>query len=159
MNPLLAKHYTYVVFEPVGSVQSQLMSITKAPWYDIAINLAGQVSNDNSFKLYAKFSLGVEVFNVVQTIAILTGRLTANEEEQTIMHVEVRPNYFVLFVFYLLVATFLLKLLMLFVSQEKDWIEATLLFLLLILFRSVIHFSMGRLRNRFERTMLIKPEE
>src|SRR5688500_13734308 len=109
MNPLLDQKYEYVVLEHVDQVRSQLKAITKTPWYDIAVNLAGKMNEDNTFKLYSKLSFGIEVFNMQQNTAIITGKLEP-QGEQTIIHAEVRPNYFVLFALYLILAIFIFKL-------------------------------------------------
>jgi hypothetical protein len=69
MNLLLDQKYKYVVFESVDHVRSQLKSIVKSPWYDIDINLAGKVLDNNTFQLYSKLSMGVKVFGVIQNIA------------------------------------------------------------------------------------------
>ncbi|MGZ3953282.1 MAG: hypothetical protein ACXVLT_01650 [Flavisolibacter sp.] len=159
MSPLLEHKYRYIVFEPVDSVRSQLKSVLKTPWYDISINLAGKVSNDNTFKLYPKLSLGFGVFGVVQSVSVITGKFET-EGEQTNIIVEVRPNYAVLFAFYFILLIFLLKLVSLFKSNtESEWILVTALFVILVFIRSLIHFSMGRLKNRFERTMSVHPED
>jgi hypothetical protein len=159
MSPLLEQKYRYVVFEPVDQVRSQLKSITKAHWYDIAINLAGKVTEDNKFELYSKLSFGIEVFNMPQHTAIITGKLEPQDGEQTIIHAKVRPNYFVLFALYLILMIFIFKLVGLFVSEGEDWLVTILLFILFIFLRSLIHFSIGRLKNRFEKFMSVKPEE
>lgn len=158
MNFLLEQKYRYIVFESLNNVRWQLKTITKTPWYDIAVNLAGKVSDDNTFELYSKLSLGINVFNVPQNIAIMTGRLKTELEDQTDIHVVVRPNYAVLFVFYFIIVIFLFKLFTAFHSNE-EWILTGLLFLFLIFLRSLIYFSMGQLKDRFERIMLVKPEE
>jgi hypothetical protein len=159
MSPLFEQKYRYIVFEPVDNVRSQLKSILKTPWYDIAVNLAGKVSNDNTFKLYPKFSMGVEVFGVIQRVSVLTGRIEANGEQTNVI-VEVRPNHAVLVAFYLILVIFLFKLVGLFASSsENEWILVVALFIMLIFIRSLIHFSMGRLKNRFERTMSVQPED
>ena len=159
MSPLFEQKYRYIVFEPVDSVQSQLNSILKTPWYDIAVNLAGRVSKDNTFKLYPKLSLGVEVFGVIQSVSVITGRIET-EGEQTHINVQVRPNYAVLLAFYLILLIFIFKVIGLFTSStESDWILVAALFMILIFIRSLIHFSMGRLKNRFERTMSVHPED
>ena len=158
MSPLFEQRYRYIVFEPVDSVRSQLKSILKTPWYDITINLAGRVSNDNTFKLYPKLSMGIEVFGMIQSVAVLTGRLESTDE-QTHIQVEVRPNYALLFVFYLVLLILILKLIGMFISRTgDDWILSVALFFMLIFIRSLIHFSIGRLKNRFERTMSVHPE-
>jgi hypothetical protein len=159
MNFLLEQKYRYIVFESLNNVRGKLKAITKTPWYDIAINLAGKVSDDNTFELYSKLSLGVNVFNVPQNIAIIMGRLKSETEEQTDIHVVVRPNYAVLFVFYFVIAIFLFKLFTAFHSNVQDWILNGFLFLFLVFLRSIIYFSMGQLKNRFERIMSVEPEE
>lgn len=159
MSILFEQKYRYIVFEPADSVRSQLKSILKTPWYDIAVNLAGKISNDNTFKLYPKLSVGVQVFGVVPIVSVITGRIVA-EGEQTHINVEVRPNHAVLLAFYLILLIFLFKLANLFTSNaESDWILVAALFLTIIFIRSYIHFSMGRLKNRFERTMSVHPED
>jgi hypothetical protein len=133
--------------------------MTKTPWYDIAVNLAGRVSKDNTFKLYPKLSLGVEVFGVVQSVSVIIGRIEA-EGEQTHINVEVRPTHAVLLAFYLILLIFLFKVIgLLNSSSESDWILVAALFIVLIFIRSLIHFSMGRLKNRFERTMSVHSED
>jgi hypothetical protein len=159
MSPLFEQKYRYIVFEPVDSVRSQLKSILKTPWYDIAVNLAGKVSNDNTFKLYPKLSMGVEIFGVIQSIAVLTGKLEPTDGQTHIL-VEVRPNYAFLLVFYVILLILILKLGGMFISRTvDDWIMSVALFFILIFIRSLIHFSMGRLKNRFERTMSVHPED
>ena len=159
MNPLLEQKYKYALMEPVDQVRSQLKSILQTPWYDLAINLSGRVSEDNTFKFKPKFSFGIEVFGMVRSAAVITGKLEPNGE-QTIMQLEVRPNHFFLLAFYLVLFIFIFKLFELFTSAtESDWILVAALFFFMIFFRSLIHFSMGRLKNRFERTLLIHPEE
>lgn len=159
MNPLLDQRYQYIVLKHVDQVRSHLKEITKTPWYDIAVNLAGKVNEDNTFVLYSKLSFGIDVFNMAQNTAIIAGKLEPQNNEQTIIHAEVRPNYFVLFVFYLILIILVFKLADFLVSGRQDWTAIILLFTLFIILRSVIHFSIGRLKNRFERIMSIKPEE
>lgn len=131
MSPLFEQRYRYIVFEPVDSVRSQLKSILKTPWYDIAINLAGRVSNDNTFKLYPKFSMGIEVFGVIQSVAVLTGRFEPADGQTNIL-VEVRPNYGLLIVFYLVLLILILKLVGMFISRTADdWILSVALLLIL----------------------------
>lgn len=159
MNPLFEQKYCYIVFEPVDNVRSQLKSILKTPWYDITVNLTGKVSNDNTFKLYPKLSMGVKVFGVVQSVAVLTGRLEPASGQTNIV-VEVRPNHALLLAFYLVLLILILKLAGMFISRTGDgWIMAVALFFMLLFIRSLIHFSMGRLKNRFERVMSVHPEE
>ena len=159
MNLLLTQKYNYVLFEPVDKVRSQLKSILKTPWYDIAINLSGKVNEDNTFKFYPKFSFGLQVFGTIRSAAVITGKLEPNGE-QTIIFLEVRPNNFVLLAFFLVLILFLYKLFGLFTSNtETEWLLVFAIFFFMIFLRSYIHFSMGRLKNRFERTMLIHPEE
>ena len=122
-------------------MRSQLNSILKTPWYDIAVNLAGRVSKDNTFKLYPKLSLGVEVFGIIQSVSVITGRIET-EGEQTHINVKVRPNYAVLLAFYLILLIFIFKVIGLFTSStESDWILVAALFMILIFIRSLIHFQ------------------
>jgi hypothetical protein len=103
--------------------------------------------------------MGIEVFGVVQSVSLMTGKFEA-EGEQTNIIVEVRPNYAVLSAFYLILLIFLLKLFSLFNSNtESEWILVAALFIILIFIRGLIHFSMGRLKNMFERTMSMHPED
>jgi hypothetical protein len=159
MNFLLEQKFKYVVLEPLKNTRDQLKSIINTPWYDIAINLSGKVSDEGNFKLYSKFSLGFKVFNVPQNIAIITGKLVEEFPEQTIMNVVVSPNYVVLFVFYFVFIIFFFKLVTSFHSNEEHWILTGFLFLFLIFLRSLIYVSMEQLRNRFEKVMLVAPEE
>ena len=159
MNLFLEQRYQYIVLAQVDQVRSQLKAITKTPWYDISVNLGGTVNDDYTFKLYSKLSLGIEVFNMPQNTAIITGKLETQQDEQTIIYAEVRPNYFVLFALYLILVMFVFKLVDFFVSGRQDWFSITVLFILFIVLRSHIHFSIGRLKNRFEREMCIKPEK
>jgi hypothetical protein len=160
MNLTLAHNYTYILFAPLEEVRNQLRSITKTPWYDLAVNISGKIADNNSFILYPKFSLSIEVFSMPQSVAILTGQLQAQDKEQTVLLVEVRPNHAVLIVFYLLVFGFVLNLANVFLySTEVRWIITVILFILVMNFRSLIQFSIYRLRNRFERIMSIHPEE
>jgi hypothetical protein len=159
MSPLFEQKYRYIVLEPIDTVRSQLRTILKTPWYDIAINLAGKVSDNTTCKLYPKLFLGFEVFGVVQSVAIITGSLEPHGE-QTNINIEVRANYAVLLVFYLLLFIVLLKLVGLFISNtESEWILVAALLFILIFIRSLIHFSIGTLKNRFERTMSVHPED
>jgi hypothetical protein len=158
MSPLFEQRYRYIVFEPVDSVRSQLKSILKTPWYDIAVNLAGKVSNDNTFKLYPKLSMGIGIFGIGQSVSVVTGRLEPGDGQTNII-IEIRPNYALLLVFYLILLIFLLKLVGLFNSNsESDWILVGAMFFILIFIRSLIHFSIGRMKTRFERTMSVHPE-
>jgi hypothetical protein len=159
MNPLLEQRYQYIVLAHIDQVRSQLKAITKTPWYDIAVNLAGKVNEDNTFELYSKLSWGIDVFNIQQNTAIITGKLEPQHGEQTIIHAEVRPNYFVLFVLYLILIIFVFKLVDFIISGRQDWIFTILFFILFIILRSLIHFSIGGLKNRFERLMSVKPEQ
>ena len=103
--------------------------------------------------------MGVKVFGIVQSVSVITGRLEP-EGEQTHINVEVRPNYAVLFAFYLMLLFFLFELVGLYTSStETDRILAVVLFIMLIFIRSLIYFSMGSLKSRFERTMLVHPED
>lgn len=159
MNLLLNEKYKYIVFESVDTVRSQLESIVKTPWYDIDINLAGKVCADNSFKLYSKLSLGVKVFGAVRNLAIIKGRLES-KDAQTHIYTEVKPPDSVLFAFYFIVAVFLFRIVSVSISNTSSgWPMVMGLFFLLVFLRSLIYFSMGRLKNRFERIMLLHPEE
>jgi hypothetical protein len=159
MSPQFEQRYKYIVFEPVDSVRSQLKSIVKSPWYDIAINLSGKVFEDNTFKLYSKMGMGIKVFGMVQEVAMISGRLEPNLQ-QTNIQIEVKPTQLVLLAFYVILFIFLIKLLGLFIwNTQQDWAIVIASFLVLIFIRSLIHFSMGQLKNRFERTMLLHPEE
>lgn len=158
MSPYFEQKYKYIVFEPVDSVRSQLKSILKTPWYDIAINLAGKVSSDDTLKLYSKLSMAIEVFGVAQSVSVLTGKLEA-EGENTNINVVLRPKHAILLAFYLIMLIFLINLVSLFISgTESNWILTIALFIMLIFIRSLIYFSIGRLKNRFERTMSLNPE-
>ena len=160
MNFFLAKQYDYIVLKEVNEVRSRLESITRTPWYDITVNLSGKVSDDNTFKLFTKLSFGIQVFNVSGKTAILTGLLEPHGEQQTIIHTELRPNYALLTVLYFILIIFFFKLITSFNSGSmQGWIEIALLAFMLLALRSVIHFSMGRLKNRFEKFMLIHPVE
>lgn len=79
--------------------------------------------------------------------------------EQTAICAEIRPNYLVFCALYLILIIFAFKLVNLIVFKDYDWLATMCLLILFILLRSLIHFSIGRLRNRFERMMLVKPEE
>jgi hypothetical protein len=159
MSVLLEEKYKYIVFQPVDDIRSQLKSIVEIPWYDISVNLDGKVLEDNSFKLYSKQSIGINVFGVIQNISVIKGKLEG-QGEQTTIHIEVKPNDLVLLVLYLIVFIFLFKLFGLFFSSSaEDWIMIGALFFSFGFIRSLIYFSMGRLKNRFERVMLIHPEE
>jgi hypothetical protein len=159
MNLFLDEKYKYVLLEEIHNARSRLNSMLQTPWYDITVNLAGRVFDDNTFKIYPKFSMGIEVFGIVQSMAVLTGKMEA-EGEQTNMVVEVRPNNIVLLALYLILLIFFYKLFILLTSSTgRDWILAVTLFFILIFTRILIHFSMGRLKNRFERIMSLHPEE
>ena len=159
MNLLFDQKYQYTVFEPVNYVQSKLKSIVKTPWYDIDINLAGKVLDNNTFQLYSKLSMGVKVFGVIQSVAIIKGSLEP-KNEQTNIHVDIKPNYLVLGAFYVIALIFLFMLFGLFTSiTEYSWVVVAGLLFLLVFIRSLIYFSIGQLKNRFERIMLLHPEE
>ena len=158
MNLFLEQRYQYIVLKHVDQVRSHLKAITKTPWYDIEVNLAGKVNEDNTFILYSKLSFGIEVFNTPQNTAIITGKLEPQKNEQTIIHAEVRPNYLVLFVLYFIFIILVFKLVDFIVSGRQDGTATILLFVLFIILRSLIHFSIGRVKNRFERIMSIKSE-
>lgn len=158
MSPLLEKKYKYIIFEPVDSVRSQLKACLKTPWYDITVNLAGKIFNDNTFKIYPKLSMGIELFGMVQSAAWITGKLVP-DGDQTNICLELRPNYVALLAFYIILLIIILKIIGLIVSRtESDWIVIGGLFLSLVIIRSVIHFSIGRLKRRFERLMSVYPE-
>jgi hypothetical protein len=159
MNLLLSRKYSYVVFEPVHVVRSQLKAITNSPWYDIEVNLAVKVSDDNRFELYPKLSLGIKVLNIPQNTVIIKGRLEQQGKEQSTIYTEVRPGYGILFALYLVLLLVVVKLVNLLVFDGDDFIVPVLLFILFIFLRSVFHFSIGGLKNRFGRIMLVKPEE
>jgi hypothetical protein len=151
MSLQLEQKYSYIILEPVDSVHSQLKSIAKSPWYDIAINLAGKVSDDNTFKLYSKIGVGIKVFGIMQDAAMITGKLES-DHEQTHIHIEVKPTRLVLLALYLIGFIFLVKLFSLIVwNTQQDGMITIGLFLVLIFIRSLIHFSIGRLKNRLRR--------
>jgi hypothetical protein len=155
MNFFFEDKYEYVVSEPIDSVSSQLKSITKTPWYDLAPNLMGTVSVDYTFKLYSKFSfLPIQIFNFFSLKTIIAGKLQS-EPDKTKILIKVRPSYLFALTFYLLVIIFLFQLF----KTDRNWVEISIFFLFLIFLRSWIYFSAGRLRNRFERELLIRPEE
>ena len=159
VNLFLVHKYKYVSLEDIGGTRSRLKSILETPWYDIAVNLAGKVYDDNTFMLYPKFSMGFEFFGFSQSVAVIVGKMEG-EGEQTHINIEVRPNHAVLFSFYIILLIFLFRLFKLFTSSsEVDRILAVGLFFILFFIRSHIYFSMGRLRNRFERLMSLHPEE
>ena len=159
MNFSLEQEYRYIVLTSSSNVRSQLKSILKTPLYDIAINLTGTLSEDDSFKLYPKLTVGAEFFGISRGFAIIAGRLATNGQQTTI-EVRVRPSRSVLVVFYVFLISFLIKLFSLVKSSsEADLILVVALFVGVIFFRSLIHFSAGRLRNRFERLMSLYPEE
>jgi len=141
MNLLLDQSDQYVVLEHVDHVRSQLKAITKTPWYDITVNLAGKVNEDNTFKLYSKLSFGIDVFNMPQNTAIITGKLEPKDGEQTIIHAEVRLNYFVLFALYFILTIFAFKLVDFMISGRQDWIF-TILFLCCLLFCAALFTSL-----------------
>ena len=159
MNLSFGQEYKYIVFEPVDMVRSQLKSITRTPWYDVAINLSGKVFDDNRFKLYSKMSMGIQVFGLIQDIVVITGQLES-EHGKTNIHVKIGPSDLVLAAFYVISFIFLFEAISLFMSSHLDrWIMVVGLFFLLVFMRSLIYFSAGRLKNRFERIMLLHPEE
>lgn len=159
MNLFLEQKYKYIVFEPVENVRSQLKSIVKTPWYDLAVNLAGRVNEDNTFQLHSKLSMGINVIGTMQNFVLLAGKLE-QQKERTQINIEVRPNYSVLFAFYLILLIFIFKLVEVFISNMfSDWMLAIFLFLFIVFVRSLIYFSIGQLKNRFEKTLLIHPEE
>ena len=159
MSLFLEQKFQYICLENIDSTKSRMKSILKSPWYDIAINLAGRVFEDNTFMLYPKLSMGFEFFGFSQSVAVIVGKMEG-EGEQTHINIEVRPNHAVLFSFYIILLIFLFKLFKLFTSSsEVDRILVVGLFFILFVIRSHIYFSMGRLRNRFERLMSLHPEE
>lgn len=159
MNLLFDQKYQYTVFEPVDNVRRKLKSIVKTPWYDIDINLAGKVLDNNTFQLYSKLSMGVKVFGVIQSVAIIKGSLEP-KNEQTNIHLDIKPNDRVLGAFYVIALIFLFMLFGLFTSiTEYRWVVVAGLLFLLVFIRSLIYFSIGQLKNRFERIMLLHPEE
>lgn len=158
MNLLMEQKYTYAVFKHIDTINEELISITKTPWYNTSINFAGKVSNENTFKLYSKMSLGIQVLNTYN-IAVIAGNIHSEGTERTKINIIVRPHNSVLAAFYILLTFFILQLLDTLTFDKAGWTKSILLFFPLIFIRSLIHFSIGKLKNRFERTMLIKPEE
>lgn len=155
MSLQLEQKYKYIVFEPVDSVRSQLKSIAKSPWYDISINLSGKVFEDNTFKLYSKLEMGIKVFGMVRNVAMISGKFEA-DLQQTNIQIEVKPTPLVLLAFYVMSFILLIKLFGLLVwNTQQDWTVVIGLFFILFFVRSLIHFSIGRLKNRFERIMLV----
>ena len=159
MSPFLEKKYNYTVFETIDNVRNQLKSIVKTPWYDIAINFRGRVFDNNTFKLYSKMAIGFSYFGMAKNTAMITGKLESNHE-QTNIQIEIKPTIFALLAFYVMLFILIFKLFDLFIHRtQEDWIIIVGLFFLLIILRSVIYFSIGTLKNRFERVMGVHAEE
>lgn len=158
MNLLLNQKYTYTIFEPVDQVRSYLKSIAKTSWYDIEINLAGKVNEDNTFELYPKSAFAFGVFNMSPHTALITGNLKQKENEETTIYAEIRPSYIVLLALYLILILFVFKLVYLLIFNGTDWPGTIVLLIIFIFMRGLIHFSIRRLKNRFERIMSVKPE-
>jgi len=155
MNFFFEEQYQYVVYQPTSYISSQLKAIIKTPWYEIAPNLTGVVSDDGTIKLHPKLSFPtISVFNIPQHITVLKGRLK-QESDRSRIYVTVRPSYPILFSFYTLIIILLFET----VRYDRNWILIGVLFIFIVFLRSWIHFSAGRLRNRFEREILVKPEE
>lgn len=159
MNLSFDQQYEYIALKPVDTVRSELESIVRSPWYDISINLAGEVSEDNTFKLYPKLSMGLKAFGKMQEFAVINGRLEPHNE-QTNLQITIGPPGRVLLAFYAVFLIFLFKLIGLFLGHNiQDLILVSCIFLMVIIIGSFIYFSVGRLKNRFEKTMLLHPEE
>jgi hypothetical protein len=154
MNILFEKNYKYIVFEPVENLKFQLKSITRTPWYDLNVNLAGSVSEDNTFELYSKFLFGLN-----KTFAIISGKFEANKNEQTSINITVRPRNGPLIIFYFIALLFLMELFSSLNSNPQEWPMTVGYCIVLIIFRILFHFTTQSLKNRFERIMLIHPEE
>lgn len=154
MNFLFEQNYRYIVFEPVENLKLQLKSITRTPWYDLKVNLSGSVSEDNTFELYSKFPFGPN-----KIFAIISGKLEANEDGQTSINITVRPRNGPLIIFYFMLVLFLMELFSSVNSDPPEWTMTIGYSIALIFFRILFHFTTQSLKNRFERIMLIHPEE
>lgn len=158
MNTLLSEKYVYTIFEPLDQVISYLKSITKTSWYDIEVNLTGKVNEDNTFELYPKLSFAFGVFNLSPYTAIIIGSLEKQGNEGTTICAEIRPSYIVLLALYLILILLVVKLVNLFIFNGNDWPGTLVLCIILVFMRGLIHFSIRRLKTRFERIMSVKPE-
>lgn len=154
----MEQKYTYVVFKHIDTIRDELVSIIKTPWYDVAVNLSGKMPDENTYIFYSKMSLGISFLQTFP-LSIIKAKLEAESEEQSKICATVRPHNAFLFMFYILILLFILQLVDTLTFEAAGWTILILLFLSLIFLRSLIHFSIGRLKNRFERTLLIKPEE
>ena len=149
------KKYKYILLNDISSVRSDIKSIIRTPWYDISVNLYGKISDDNSFKLKSKFSIGV--FSLVLPTTI-SGKLFA-DGEKTIIHAEVSGDGLLLSIFFISLIFFLFRIIKGFSTYLLyDWIITAGILLIAIAIGWYINFCIWRLKNRFEKVMMIHPE-
>jgi hypothetical protein len=82
MNLLLNQKYEYNILLPAEEVRAQLKSITRTPWYDLAINLQGKLYDDDKFKLLSKTAIGIKTIGGMQDVAILKAGLNRMANKQ-----------------------------------------------------------------------------
>lgn len=156
MNLLFEDKRQYEINDTIESVHSQLRLLVDSPWHNFTHNLAGTVSDDNSFKIFPKLSFTMNVFGMPSGIAVIAGKLSDNGNK-TIVHTVVRAKYSIVISFYFVLFFLIIAVMELSNSYyAESWAKPLTLLLILMFLFGLIRFSTQRLRKRFEKNMYVK---
>ena len=150
---LFKKDYVYHFAEPIPLVTKELKSIVEKP-FSSGFNIMGQVKNDLTFKLIPKLTLTISVFNIEKEFALLEGKISP-DGEHTFIKVHSRANYYILFIFYVMLFVLIGSNIPLNKEKliENEMMTICLIFILCSLYILII-YSRNNLIKRFHHIML-----
>jgi hypothetical protein len=156
MNLLFRAKYKYKLNESPAQVKAELETLFLTPWHKTAPRLSGCFSDDHTFRVKSVLSAAVAYFGILQSFAVLNGRIRA-EEERTVIRLTARPGHFSLLIFYaLMVAVALVAVKAWTTLTPEIIILAAALLLILVSYYFILRFSRNSLRRYFQRQMGIK---
>ncbi|MDX1372872.1 MAG: hypothetical protein R3321_10400 [Nitrososphaeraceae archaeon] len=93
-------HNTYKIEKSLEQLKISLEDLNKKKWYDFGINLKVELIGKRRFEFTPKISLGIiNVMGLSQDFALVYGEMR-EQDGQTCIELESRPNYALVFIFY-----------------------------------------------------------
>lgn len=155
MNIFFHQIHKYFIGLPKEQVQQKLKYVTTRRFDDFSIDIIGSLKDDGSFSLTNKF--GISNTKLVENrLAYMRGNVVQNNEE-TVVEVNTRPNIILIILFYLTLLLFVIELfnLPLFGYASKG-IRLSLLFIFSSALVMLMIYFTTQLKKRFERVMQLR---
>ena len=156
MDLLFRKKYKYKLNESPAQVKEELETLFSTPWHKSSPRLNGQFTEAFSFRVRPVLSAAVAFFGIFQSMAVLEGRINA-EEERTVIRVKARAGYFPILLFYGLLTACVIAAFRVYHSQTPETVVLLSSFVLLfVACYFILVYSRNSLRRYFQRQMGIK---